>query len=88
MSLLGDLFMLSPLFFFFACLVIAIAFRVFRRLRPAMKTKREQTLITEYIDDVYPYLGHERLEGWEDTDSSEAEGFESSALMDEEDEEE
>jgi hypothetical protein len=82
MSLLGTL--VSPLIFFVICLIVAIAFRVYRRFRPTVKLRREQTLITEYMGDTYPYL-RQRLEGSEDSDYSEAEGYESSALMDEED---
>lgn len=93
MSLLGDLFMLSPLFFFFACLIVAILSRIKPRklglaiLQEPIGIKREQRLLTKYMGDVYPYLRHEKLEGWEDTDYSEAEGYESSAEMDLEDEE-
>jgi hypothetical protein len=58
MSLLGDLFMLSPLFFFFACLAVAILTRIRpRKLRPTMETRGRQTRIPEDImSDEYPYL--------------------------------
>jgi hypothetical protein len=59
MSLLGDLFMLSPIFFFLACLIIAILSRIrrHRKLRPIMETGGRQTRIPEHIiSDEYPYL--------------------------------
>jgi hypothetical protein len=49
--------MLSPLFFFFACLIIAILSRIkHRRFRLAMETRGRQARIPEYIiSDEYPY---------------------------------
>lgn len=60
MDILVFLVVFSPLILFFAFVLIAIIFRVYRRLRklrPAIKTKGRQAQITEYImSDEYPYL--------------------------------
>jgi hypothetical protein len=53
-----------------------------------IKPKTKQTTLTPFMYDSYPYERHWNLEGWEDTEYSEAEGYESSAEMDLEDEEE
>jgi hypothetical protein len=59
--------------------------RLKAKIKKLIKPKAKQTTLTPFMYDSYPYERHWNLEGWEDIDYSEAEGFESSAVMDEED---
>jgi hypothetical protein len=62
--------------------------RILQELRRTGGSKKaEQTTLLPFMYDHYPYERYWNLEGWEDTDYSEAKGYESSAEMDMEDDE-
>jgi hypothetical protein len=61
--------------------------RILQELRRTRGSKKaEQTTLLPFMYDHYPYERYWNLEGWEDIEESEAQGFESSAEMDLEDE--
>ncbi len=75
--------------------ILSLVLEAWKLIRPQIKSR--QTTIPEYVmDDQWKYLKRydkgtrklleAELEGFEDTEESENKGYESSAIMDEEDE--
>jgi hypothetical protein len=80
--ILWTLLLAPPILFFFTYWVIVPFIELCRSLLPSPKPK--QRVLTEWIDDKYPY-NKRWVSPDEDSEFSEASGYESSAVMDEED---
>ncbi len=82
-AIFWTLLLAPPILFLFTYWVIVPFIELCRSLLPSPKPK--QRILTEWIDDKYPYVKR-RVMTDEDSEYSELEGYESSATMDSEDE--